>query len=359
MENQQGSNPTYTQPPSSSARTDLVKFHGATGDYYKIWIVNLLLTIVTLGIYSAWAKVRKLSYFYGNTEVDSHRFSYLANPLNILKGRIIALALFAIFYFSSAISPIISLVFALIYIFAMPYILCRSLKFQLQMTAYRNIRFNFHGQYGQAFLTFMLYPILALFTFYLAMPWVLKKIDQFIVDNTSFGNKTFTSNLSTATYYKASILAVIVAIAIFSLFMFSVGVSFSALLKPEHGVSPYLSGLLFATYLGAFVVSGAIYTTTIRNHLFNNSEISNVAHFKSSITFPSLLTLRITNLLLIICTLGLAIPWVMVRNAQYMSSKTEVTILPAIENIVADGDSITSATGEEIADTFDFDIALG
>src|SRR6059058_745587 len=29
-------------------------------EYFRIWIVNLALTIVTLGIYSAWAKVRKL-----------------------------------------------------------------------------------------------------------------------------------------------------------------------------------------------------------------------------------------------------------------------------------------------------------
>jgi uncharacterized membrane protein YjgN (DUF898 family) len=27
--------------------------------YFRIWIVNLLLTIATLGIYSAWAKVRR------------------------------------------------------------------------------------------------------------------------------------------------------------------------------------------------------------------------------------------------------------------------------------------------------------
>ena len=36
-----------------------LRFTGSGGEYFKIWIVNLLLTIATLGIYSAWAKVRK------------------------------------------------------------------------------------------------------------------------------------------------------------------------------------------------------------------------------------------------------------------------------------------------------------
>ncbi len=31
------------------------RFTGNGGEYFRIWIVNLMLTIVTLGIYSAWA----------------------------------------------------------------------------------------------------------------------------------------------------------------------------------------------------------------------------------------------------------------------------------------------------------------
>ena len=63
------------------------RFEGDSLEYFRIWIVNIFLTIVTLGIYSAWAKVRTLRYFYGNTWLDNNSFSYLANPLQILKGR--------------------------------------------------------------------------------------------------------------------------------------------------------------------------------------------------------------------------------------------------------------------------------
>jgi len=40
-----------------------LRFTGRGTEYFGIWIVNLLLTIITLGIYSAGAKVRRLQYF--------------------------------------------------------------------------------------------------------------------------------------------------------------------------------------------------------------------------------------------------------------------------------------------------------
>src|SRR3954470_736798 len=74
-----------------------VEFTATTGAYFRIWIVNLALTIVTLGIYSAWAKVRKRRYFYSHTRVDGEGFEYRANPIAILKGRLIAVAIVVAF----------------------------------------------------------------------------------------------------------------------------------------------------------------------------------------------------------------------------------------------------------------------
>ena len=54
------------------------EFRGNGGEYFKIWIVNVLLTLITLGIYSAWATVRNNRYFYSNTFVNDVSFDYLA-----------------------------------------------------------------------------------------------------------------------------------------------------------------------------------------------------------------------------------------------------------------------------------------
>src|SRR5438309_3489747 len=65
-------------------------FRGTGSEYFGIWIVNLLLTIITLGIYGAWAKVRTWRYFYANTFIGEHALDYHASPIRILIGRLIA-----------------------------------------------------------------------------------------------------------------------------------------------------------------------------------------------------------------------------------------------------------------------------
>ena len=81
-------------PPPLGLRHEPFTFTGTEREYFGIWIVNVLLTIVTLGIYSAWAKVRRNRYFYGNTQLAGGAFDYHAPPLRILIGRIIVLVIF-------------------------------------------------------------------------------------------------------------------------------------------------------------------------------------------------------------------------------------------------------------------------
>ena len=80
-------------------------FGGTGSEYFRIWVVNILLTVLTLGIYSAWAKVRRMQYFYRNTRLAGAGFDYHAEPLAILKGRIIAAMLFGAITPRGAVSP--------------------------------------------------------------------------------------------------------------------------------------------------------------------------------------------------------------------------------------------------------------
>ena len=340
-------------------KTAPVKFHGTATAYFPIWIVNILLTIVTLGIYSAWAKVRTNRYFYSSTEIDGHRFSYLATPLQILKGRIIAVLIFGGFYLAITFSPAVAGVLMLAYVVLMPWILCKSIKFNMQMTGYRNIRFNFHGKYGQAFLVFMLYPFLSIFTLYLAMPLALKAIDTFLYENISYGDKNIETDLSGGTYYKAAFGAAFIALLMFTVVMMGIGFeAFGNMADPEAKPSVVTSIIFMATYVGVFIVSGSFYTKIIRNHVFANSKIEDVANFNSSIGVTSLAVLRLTNILALICSLGLAIPWIKVRTANYFAMSTEVTVLPGANDVIADQSQGVNAIGDEVAEAFDFDIAI-
>src|SRR5262249_44798305 len=74
-----------------------LRFTGTGSEYFGIWIVNLLLTIVTIGIYAAWAKVRRLQYFYRHTELAGSSFDFHGSAARILVGRILALVLLGLY----------------------------------------------------------------------------------------------------------------------------------------------------------------------------------------------------------------------------------------------------------------------
>ena len=92
--------PAVSSPPSFQSYP--FEFSGTVGEYFKIWIVNLFLTVITVGIYSAWAKVRTRRYFYACTSLAGHPFDYLANPVNILKGHLIVGGLFLCYMLTDA-----------------------------------------------------------------------------------------------------------------------------------------------------------------------------------------------------------------------------------------------------------------
>src|SRR5687768_1367606 len=89
----------------ASPRIARLEFTGTGGEYFRIWIVNLFLSLVTLGVYSAWAKVRKKKYFYGSTRLDGDAFDYFASPVAILKGRAIAATVLVVYAVVTELAP--------------------------------------------------------------------------------------------------------------------------------------------------------------------------------------------------------------------------------------------------------------
>ena len=147
------------------------EFTGKGGEYFRIWIVNLLLTISTFGIYSAWAKVRTNRYFYNNTNVAGANFDYLADPKRIPRGRIILFTIiaiiggisYAILSFSKielSLEEFMNLCISSLLILTFPWLIVHSYAFRAHNTSYRNIRFNFQGKVSQAYMEYLVKSLL-------------------------------------------------------------------------------------------------------------------------------------------------------------------------------------------------------
>ncbi len=94
-----------TESTARAEQTYPFVFTGSAAEYFRIWIVNVFLTVITLGVYNAWAKVRTRRYFYAHTTLDGYAFDYLANPVAILKGNLIIAAGLVLFLIAQQFAP--------------------------------------------------------------------------------------------------------------------------------------------------------------------------------------------------------------------------------------------------------------
>jgi uncharacterized membrane protein YjgN (DUF898 family) len=339
-----------------------MQFTGAGGEYFVIWIVNIALTLVTLGIYSAWAKVRTLRWFYGHTLLDNQAFSYLATPMQILKGRLIALAALVAYYATSYFAPMLAVLLLLAFFIAMPWIVVSSLRFHARMSAYRGLRFDFTGKLGEAAVIYILLPLLILPTLGLILPYMAYRQVKFIAGNTVYGQTSarYEGSLKPfwGVYLLAFVLMVLPLVAVGYGFYQAYQLQAAGLPKEMAGAAAAASiggGLIFF-YLMLPIVSAMIMARTA-NLFYNATELGPVG-FMSSQRARDLIWIYLTNLILIALTLGIFIPWAKVRLARYRAGHLTVTGPQDLGQFVAGQQQGSTATGAEMADLFDLNVGL-
>ena len=135
-----------------------IRFTGSGAEYFRIWVVNLALTVLTLGLYGAWAKVRRLQYFYQHTELDGAVFDYTASPVAILRGRVVAVLLLVLYTLSFEHSAHAGLAVTMLLFAGLPYLLWQSNRFKARNTRYRGLAFGFDGTLQDAYKVYL--PVL-------------------------------------------------------------------------------------------------------------------------------------------------------------------------------------------------------
>ena len=333
-------------------------FTGTAGEYFRIWIVNLCLTLLTLGIYSAWAKVRRKRYFYGNTWLDGSAFEYHARPIAILKGRLIAFGLFVVYGVVSELSQVAGLAAGVAFFAALPWIVTRSLTFNARNSSYRNVRFDFRGQLREAAGAFALGPILIALSLGIMYPWVVRRQKRFIMANHAFGMTQARFAAANARFYAIYLIA-LGCLAVVALLAGVV----AAVAMPQFltdGLSVRL-GVLFT--LVAIIVYGAslwVYALVqagLTNLVWGSVAIGGNA-FESRLQAGPLAWIYVTNALGILASVGLLIPWAAVRTAGYRVERLTLVCAEDLDRFVGDTKAKLRSAGEEVAEMFDADISL-
>ena len=346
-------------------------FTGTATEFFGIWIVNILLTILTLGIYTPWAKVRTNRYFYGHTHVAGSNFDYLASPITILKGYLIAVALFIIYIVVSTFAPGSEIIFFLLLMIALPFIVVRAMAFRLRNTAYRNLRFRFYGQYVQAAWIYLGIGILIPLTLGLIFPYFVYRGNKFLITNAGYGKSRFSLQSGASAFYKIYLIALGILIGagiVVAVVMMPVMMEMQTVMEQakQSGVEPgsaamgaamaglpvFIYFLMLLLYFGVFIYI----RTAVANLIWNSVTLDGGHKFESSLKLGRMAWIIFSNTIVIALSLGLMIPWSRVRMVRYRMDTLNLIPGSDLDAFIAAKAEEESAFGEEMGDVFDMDI---
>ena len=333
------------------------QFNGRAGEYFGIWFVNLLLGIVTLGIYSAWGKVRTQRYFYANTQLAGASFDYLASPIAILKGRLLAYAVVIALGLSLQFAPVLYFVLAAGIGLMIPALICWSLRFRARNSAWRGLSFRFDESAVAAYGPFMLWGFLAYITLSLLYPVAKLRQHEYVVEGHRFGHKRFKFHGLAGRYYPPYLAIAGMGILGFVLLVAGMVAVAGMAGSDQAAATRAITWMLLPLYAGVLAI--LVYAKVrYTNLLWNNASLG-PHRFESSLRVRDMLWLYASNGVAIICTIGLAVPWAMVRLARYRASHFTVVAAGDLGEFFASSESRPGSAGEELVDALDVGLDIG
>ena len=387
-----------------------IQFKGDGSEYFKIWIVNVLLCIITIGIYYPWAKVRTRRYFYANTAYADRYFDYHATGQQLFLGYLIGVLILLVINVISSIVPTAEVILPIILFAFIPWIIWRSLKFNMRMTSFSNVRFSFIGDLKSSYIIYMLIPILgyiaiALLVFGSMLPmtrqdsvsagavilfavavmaaiplaicltgFFTKKASEYQIGQTKFGQGRFFIDISTGKFIKIILKKTLIIIASLLLLSILSGLIFAATMSGGFNfgsISSDMEGaeahpllivgflIVYFGFIATFLFATAYSFSRQRQYLFENTTLDNAITFKSTVGAKGYFYVLVTNMLLVLFTIGLALPWAKVRVARYIADNSWIEASDIdINSYLTQKEQEQSAIGEEIGDVLDIDIDI-
>lgn len=300
-------------------------FHGDGGTLFGIHLKNLLLTLVTLGIYAFWAKANVRQYLYSQTEVAGDRFTYSGTGGELLRGWAKA---FGLVFVGGILAAIVTalvneavgalVLYGGVGLLIFPLAIIGSRRYRLTRTTWRGIRFSFHGRYGELLGVFIPGLLLTVITLGIYYPFFHANVRRFVLQGTRFGHRHFEFTGEGGDLLGRHLLLYIALPCTLGLYWF-----------------------WYAAY---------------RHRYYWGHTSFGSARFESTMEGGDLLGFTFVNALLTAVTLGIAYPWVQARTMRFHAERLSVVGMEAFDEAVQDARR-ADVTGEGLSEMFDWDLA--
>jgi uncharacterized membrane protein YjgN (DUF898 family) len=333
---------------ASGNETPMLAYDGRIGEIYRIFLINLLLTVVTLGIWRFWAITRMRRYIWSRTSIHGDRFEYDGKGSQLFVGFLIASAIilgmiivagllnFLLRPISVGLAAIpLAVVYVAVTVLALgaPF---SAQRYRLGHTVWHGIRGGMEGSMIAYGARSLLYGFAMLFTLFQLVPWASLRLYERRINASSFGSWRFVAQGRAGRLYGRFLLTSVVifglAVAVFGAVFQMERPVFAQLgnyASPEdaRAISVTLGYHIVAAYfvfvLGAVLIS-ASYQAAFLRHIAGHTRLGDIA-FASDVSTGGLLKLLIGNVLLMLFTLGLGYPVVLHRTMRFYTTHVLVT----------------------------------
>ena len=315
--------------PSNGAPQSLYRlsFHGAGGSIFGLHVVNVLLTLITLGGYYFWGKVRIRRYLLSEMEFQGDRFAYHGTGGELLRGFLRAMLFFFVPLLALGLVPLATriiplqlgarlLSYVVVAVFV-PVAIIGARRYRLSRTSWRGIRFSLRAQTRAFVKLFIEGSILTSLTLTIYYPIFETRRFGFLTAHSYFGQRRF---------------------------------GFDG--RGRDLLRPYLFTLLLT--LPTLGLCWFWFQARKLRYLWGHTTLEG-ARGRCTMTGGALLTLTLVNALMLIGTLGFAWPWVVVRNARFTCANIQLEGSVDLDAIVqepqpapATGDALSSLIGADV-----------
>ncbi|MDT8990281.1 DUF898 family protein [Curvibacter sp. APW13] len=367
---------TTTTPTAPSVHRLDVRFTGSGSEYFRIWIVNVLLLLVTLGLYWPWAKARRLRYFYANTVVGGHPLVFHGQGGAMFKGYALVMAFLVVSSIAQKTGDTAGAVPTVLLGILAPWLLFVTARFRLGNTSWMGVRFSFQGSAQAAYVALVPISLFGAGLFYLSgaivdhyaayfngvkavlefeiwlwlalglllMPAWFFQVKKYLHENYAWGGLEMRMAASMGDFYRSLIgFAIVVALWV---------VALVAMAKADWK-------LLFGLGLLALIPTMWLYPPVLmHNFVWSRTRAFGVsidAHLRTR----SIAKRYALNALLLPLTLGLYWPFAMIALARLKLESIAVFTDSDPAEMVAQATSRAGgAVGEAAADLLDVDFGL-
>jgi uncharacterized membrane protein YjgN (DUF898 family) len=191
---------------------------------------------------------------------------------------------------------------------------------------------------------------------------------RFSINNHRLGTATFEMNARIGAFYKAAFIALLWVISVFIIAIFGIGLNFvgffaqgeDIFLSLENDPTLIFSimGAFYAVFFIGFIPAPFIYQAFTRNEVYNTTLLEGGHRLRSNVSALQLIWIAVSNLVVVVFTAGLMLPWAQIRTARYLADHTAVDLGGSVDDFVGLQEKATSALGDAYTDIEGIDVGL-